>query len=240
MSFLLECKKAKRTGLLPAFFCGGILAAAFPIINMAVRAEMFVNQKGSPVRILLDANWQMMAMLHVLFVVAGACLFYHIEYADNAMQKMNTLPIRESSVFFGKVILLCLLSMIVFILEAASVVFCSAHWFGIGTDFWPELCKNFGYSFVLSLPCILLSLLLSSACKNMWVSLGIGVVCVFTATILPQDHFVLTLFPFAMPFQTLEDAGLVQVIRYTNAAFLEVVGITLAELLFIKIRREFE
>ncbi len=240
MSFSLECKKIKRTGFVPAFLCGGILAAAFPIINMAVRSEMFVNQKGSPVRILLDANWQMMAMLHVLFVVAGACLFYHIEYAGNAMQKMNTLPIRESSIFFGKVILLCLLSMIVFTLEAASVVFCSAHWLRIGTDFWLELGKNFGYSFVMSLPCILLSLLLSSACKNMWVSLGIGVVCVFTATILPQDYFVLTLFPFAMPFQTLEDAGLVQVIRYTNAAFLEVVVITLAELLLIKIRREFE
>ena len=36
MSLSLECKKAKRTGFIPAFLCGGILAAAVPIVNMAV------------------------------------------------------------------------------------------------------------------------------------------------------------------------------------------------------------
>ena len=40
MSLSLECKKAKRTGFIPAFLCGGILAAAVPIVNMAVRSEM--------------------------------------------------------------------------------------------------------------------------------------------------------------------------------------------------------
>ncbi len=240
MSFSPECKKIKRTGFFPAFLCGGILAAIFPIVNTAVRSEMFVNREGSPIRILLDANWQMMAMLHVLFVVAGACLFYHIEYADNAMQKMRTLPVRESSVFFGKGILFSLMYAVVLLIEAAAIVFCSFYWFEVKADFWAKLCKSFGYSFVMSLPCILLSLLLASACKNMWVSLGIGVVCVFTATILPQDNFVFTLFPFAMPFQMLEGADLMQVVRYIHAAFTEVVVIALAELLVIKIRREFE
>ncbi len=240
MSFLLECKKAKRTGFIPAFLCGGILAAVFPIVNMAVRSEMFVNQPGNPVRILLNENWQMIAMLNILFLVVGACLLYHTEYADNAMQKMNTLPIRESSIFWGKVILLCLLSLIVFTIEAASIVFCSAHWFEIGADFWRELGKNFGFSFFMSLPCILLLLLLSSACKNMWVSLGIGVVCVFTATILPSDYFALTLFPFAMPFQLPDSVHLIQVRQYICAAMIELIVITLAELLFIKIRRTFE
>lgn len=239
MSFFLECKKIKRTGFLPAFLCGGIFAAFFPIVNMAVRSEMFVKQQGSPVSILLNANWQMMAMLNVLFVVIGACLLYNTEHTDNAIQKMNTLPVRESSIFWGKVILLCLLSVIVFLIEAASVIFCSAHWFFIGTDFWLELGKNFGYSFLMNLPCILLSLLLSSACKNMWVSLGIGVVCVFTATILPSDNFVLTLFPFAMPFQIFDGASLTQVTHYIYAVIIELAVMTVAERLFIKIRREF-
>ena len=64
MSVSLECKKVKRTGFLPAFFGGGILAAAVPVINMAVRSEMYLNQQGSPIQILLGANWQMMAMLN--------------------------------------------------------------------------------------------------------------------------------------------------------------------------------
>ena len=33
MSLSLECKKAKRTGFIPAFLCGGILAAAVPIVK---------------------------------------------------------------------------------------------------------------------------------------------------------------------------------------------------------------
>ena len=42
MSVSLECKKVKRTGFLPAFLGGGILAAAVPVINMAVRSEMYL------------------------------------------------------------------------------------------------------------------------------------------------------------------------------------------------------
>lgn len=59
MSLSLECKKAKRTGFIPAFLCGGILAAAVPIVNMAVRSEMYVGQQSSPMQILMGANWQM-------------------------------------------------------------------------------------------------------------------------------------------------------------------------------------
>ena len=86
MSVFLECKKVKRTGFLPVFFGGSILAAAVPVINMVVRSEMYLNLPENPIQILLGANWQMMAMLNVLLVVAGACLLYHTEYADNAMQ----------------------------------------------------------------------------------------------------------------------------------------------------------
>ena len=72
MSISLECKKVKRTGFLPAFFVGSILAAAVPVINMAVRSEMYLNQPDSPIQILLGANWQMMTMLNVLLVIAAA------------------------------------------------------------------------------------------------------------------------------------------------------------------------
>ena len=136
MSLSLECKKAKRTGFIPAFLCGGILAAAVPIVNMAVRSEMYVGQQSSPMQILMGANCQMMAMLNILLVVAGSCLLYHTEFADNAMQKMKSLPIRESSIFFGKFILTSIMSVVVLAVEAASIAFCVSHWFEIGNDFW--------------------------------------------------------------------------------------------------------
>ena len=140
MSVSLECKKVKRTGFLPTFIGGGILAAAVPVINMAVRSEMYLNQPGSPIQILLGANWQMMAMLNVLLAVAGACLLYHTEYADNAMQKMKSLPIRESSIFFSKAVLTIFMSLFVLVIEAGAVTFCSYHWFEIGSGFFGELC----------------------------------------------------------------------------------------------------
>ena len=232
MSLSLECKKAKRTGFIPAFLCGGILAAAVPIINMAVRSEMYLGQPSSPIQILMGANWQMIAMLNILLVVAGSCLLYHTEFADNAMQKMKSLPIRESAIFLGKFILTSLMCVTVLAIEAASITFCVSHWFEIG--------KNFGYSFLLMLPCMLLSLLISSACKNMWVSLGIGVICVFTATMLPTDNFVLSLFPFATPFQIFANTEMTQVMHYVYAAIIEIVVIGFAELVLIKVRRSFE
>ncbi len=240
MSVSLECKKIKRTGFLPAFIGGGILAAAVPVVNMSVRSEMYQTQQGNPIQILLSANWQMMAMLNVLLVVTGACLLYHTEYADNAMQKMKSLPIRESSIFLGKVILTIFMSFLVLAMEAGAIAFCSYHWFEIGNGFWNGLCKNFGYAFLLMLPCVILSILISEACKNMWISLGIGVVCVFTATLMPPDHFVLSLFPFATPFQIFAGTDIAQAMRYIYAAAAELFVFGLAELIFIKVRRSFE
>lgn len=222
------------------FFGGGILAAAVPVINMAVRSEMYLNLAGNPIQILLDANWQMMAMLNVLLVVAGACLLYHTEYADNAMQKMKSLPTRESSIFLGKAVLTILMSLFVLIIEAGAVIFCTCHWFEIEKGFWGELCKYFGYSFLLMLPCVILSLLISEACKNMWISLGIGVVCVFTATMLPTGNFALSLFPFAMPFQIFASTEVTQSTNYIYATIAELVVLCLAQLVFVKIRRSFE
>lgn len=240
MSVSLECKKAKRTGFLPAFFGGGILAAVVPVINMAVRSEMYLNLPGNPIQILLDANWQMMTMLNVLLVVAGACLLYHTEYADNAMQKMKSLPIRESSIFLGKTVLTIFMSLFVLVIEAGAVAFCTYHWFEIGNGFFGELCKYFGYSFLLMLPCIILSLLIAEACKNMWVSLGVGVVCVFTATILPTTNFALSLFPFAMPFQIFAGTDMSQSMHYICGAVIELAVCGLAQLILVKVRRSFE
>lgn len=84
-------------------------------------------------------------------------------------------------------------------------------------------------------------LVIASACKNMWVSLGIGVILVFTLSILPQDNIVLSLFPFASPYQMLSAA----VENSRTALFLAVCGIEtvvfgIAEVLYLQVRRCFE
>ena len=65
MSLLIESKKLKRTGYLPAFLASGFLAAAFPVVYMMVKAEEITSLSGNPINILMSANWQMMAMITV-------------------------------------------------------------------------------------------------------------------------------------------------------------------------------
>ncbi|MCI8646664.1 MAG: ABC transporter permease subunit [Firmicutes bacterium] len=235
-----EYKKVKRLGFFPALFTGSLLTAAIPIINMAFRGQLYLDQQASPIQILLAANWQMMAMLNLLLTLSGSCILYHAEYADNAMEKLKTLPLRESSVFLGKAVLMVCSMTAVFAVEAAAIAFCSCFWFEAGDGFAKELCESFGYSLFLTLPCMVLSLLISQACRNMWVSLGIGVICVFTATLLPANSFVLSLFPFAIPFQILPAAGASGAVRYLCAAAAGFAIFILAEPVLRNIRRSFE
>lgn len=240
MTFGLECKKMKRTGFLPAFIAGGLLAAAVPVVNMAVRSEIYLGLESTPIQILMDANWQMMAMLNVLLLVAGACLMYHTEYADNAIQKMCMLPVKEQDLFFGKTVLTAVMGIVILIFEAVGIAFCSAHWFEPSGNFALELLKSFGYAFALMLPSALLSLFIASLCRNMWVSLGIGVICVFMATMLPADKFVLSLFPFALPFQIFAGAAGNVIRNMLIASVAETVIIAIAEVLLLKVRRSVE
>lgn len=240
MSVSLEWKKVKRTGFLPTFLFGGFLTAAVPVIHMAARSEVYLSIPGNPVQILFGANWQMMAMLNVLLVVTGACLLYHTEYAENAMQKMKSLPTREGSIFLGKAILMISTCLFVLLIEAGAVAFCSYHWFGIRNNCFAVLCQYFGYAFMLMLPCVILSLLISEGCKNMWVSLGISVVCVFIATMMPAGSFILSLFPFAMPFRVFAGADAAQSIYDICAAAAELIILGAAEMVFTEIRRSFE
>lgn len=239
MSLSMECKKVKRTGFIPAFLGGGLLAATVPVLNMAVRSENYLGLHASPVPILMDANWQMMAMLNVLLVAAGACLLYHTEYADHAIQRMCTLPMKESKLFFGKVALMVLMCIVILVIEAASVAFCSQHWFELNYEVWLEIMKSFGYALLLMLPSVFCSLFIASACKNMWVSLGIGVVCIFTATMLPTKNFVLSLFPFALSFQIFAGTAVHTACLFLIAAVVEILVVGIAEVLFLKVRRSF-
>jgi len=240
MNFFLECKKVKRTGFTPAFLSGGFFAGVVPVLNMAVRSENYLGLPASPVQILMDANWQMMAMLNILLVIAGACLMYHTEYADHAIQKMCMLPVRESRLYFGKTAFMVFMSIVILAIEAASIAFCSYHWFELSRNVWLDVMKNLGYAFVLMLPSAFAALFLASACKSMWASLGIGVICVFTATMVPTKNFVLSLFPFALPFQIFADMAESTAHSFLIAAVAEILIIGIAEVMFLKVRRSFE
>ncbi len=242
MNLLIECKKIKRTGLFPTFFIGGILAGLFPLLDMTFRAERYRKSSQPPIEILFSADWQMMAMLNTLLIIICACFLYYGEYADHAIQKMCSLPIRESRLFLEKFMLMSFLCLFVFVIEGAAFTYCALRWFGGRMDFFPLLTgvfKNFGYCFFLMLPAGLLSLLTASACGNLWTPLGIGVICLCLATMIPVNNPWLSLFPYALPFQMLAGTRAETVIFFVTAGAVECVVILLAELLFLRVRRAF-
>lgn len=237
---LLELKKIKRTGLIPAFLMGGLLAAGVPILNMFFRSDIYLSLPDTPLQILLKSNWQMMAMLNILLIISGACLMYYSEFLDNAIQKMKSLPIKESNIYLWKAAILASMYLIVLVIEAGILSFIISYWFSFYPNFEIELLKNFGFLFLMGLPSILLALLIASLFKNMWFSLGIGVVAVFMGTVLSSQSFILSLFPFAMPLQTLGEVDSNQVVIYIYVALIEITIIALVEWLILIIRRKVE
>lgn len=241
MSLFIESKKLKRTGYLPAFLAGGFLAAAVPVVYMMVKAEGLPSLSGNPMDILMSANWQMMAMLNILMSICGACMMYHTEYADNGMQKMSVLPIRQGSMFFGKFLIAALVLSAMVVIETSVLSGCAQYWFPSYVFDLTEILKITGFQIVVTLPTVMLMLVIASACKNMWVSLGIGVILVFTLSIFPQDNAVLSLFPFASPYQMLPKA----MENNRTVLFIIVCGIEtalfgIAEVIYLKGRRCFE
>ena len=240
MSLVIESKKLKRTGYLPAFLAGGFLSAAFPVAYMMIKAEEMISLTGNPIDLLMSANWQMMAMLNVLISICGACMMYHTEYADNGMQKMSALPIGQGNLFFSKFVIAALALSAMVLMEMAVFAGCARYWFPGYVFDLTEILKTAGFQIVVALPTVMLMLVIASVCKNMWVSLGIGVILVFTLSIFPQDNTVLSLFPFASPYQTLSGAvESSRTILFLSVCGIETVVFGIGEVLYLKIRRCF-
>lgn len=240
MSINLEYKKIRRTGFFPALAAGGILAAAFPLLNMSFRSELFTGLDMPEVQILMENNWEMITMLNLVLLLTGACILYHIEFADNGIQKMHSLPRHETSLFFGKTALLLPAFLFMLAVETGALIFCGIRWFSDSPS--TVVCDTLpaaGFALLLSLPALVLSLVISSLCENMWVMLGIGVLCIFTASMLPADNFALSLFPYALPFQILPGMTTAQAVRFCAAAAAETVIICGAEFIIVKARRFF-
>ena len=151
----------------------------------------------------MDFNLQLISMLNLLLITAGACILYHIEYADNGLQKMQSLPVRESGLFIGKCGILLPFVLMMLLFETASLCFCGWHWLDAGKEELIEMLQTLGFTLLLTLPAAVIALVIASACRNMWTTLGIGILCIFTATMLPTDNFIISLFPYVLPFQIL-------------------------------------
>lgn len=239
MIFSLELKKIRRTGYLPLFLAGGILSSAVPLVNMAVRPETFTGLPGGSFPILMDANWGMMAQLTILLIVCGCCLIYHTEYADRGDLKMNTLPVRQPSLFCGKFGIMLLAVVLTLLFQSASLAFSSVYWFSDRSVNIKELVQGMGYELILLLPTLTLMLFAASLCQSMWISLGTGVILTLLGSMIHENRLILAMLPFAAPYQMLhavspEDAKTCLIICGA-----ETVLFGAMEMIYLRTRRRF-
>ena len=236
MTAALEVKKLRRTGYFPALLGSALLSAAVPAVNMAARGETYLAQSGGAIEILLNANWQMMAMLNVLSTLCAACLMFHAEYAGNALDKLEVLPVRVFSVYLGKAVLAVFMLAVMTAVEFVSLHLCARHWFGENMDV-ARLLSLAGYALAAGVPTLLASLAVAAACRNMWVSLGIGLTLVFTLSVFPQDNAVIRLLPYATPYTTALEGQITTVLIACAAESAVLLSLGPA---ILKARRRFE
>lgn len=235
MSLLLESKKVRRTGFLPALLGGGALAAAFPLLNTLFRGLPATGPGATRLAALLAENGESMALLNVLLLALLACMLFHTENACGAGQKLRALPGWESAPFFGKAALLALSLLLLLALEAGALLLCALRAGPPDAGLLRELAADAGFRLLAALPALLLSLLLASLWKNMWVPLGLEVLGVFLAVMLPVPDGRPPLFPYSLALQA--PAG--QTAGRAVAAGVESVLLCALEPAMVWIRRTF-
>ena len=189
-----------------------------------------------------SSQWQLGygGHFHCFLAILGACILYHTEFANRAIEKLYMLPVSQGKVFLCKNLLLLLLFLPVFLIEDLFFLFCAWHWFP-GKDPGVEvLLGNTAFSLASILPALLLSTLIASLAKNMWISLGIGVIGMFLGQMsVSYDALFSKVYTFCLPYRCLTSSARAEdIFQILGICAAETVVFAVIKLFLIKIRRQ--
>lgn len=197
--FIIELRKEKRTGVIPALLAVGVLGAAYAFVNFMVRGDALLRLPLAPMDILLTQLCGMLIVLNVFGIVVAACMVYGMEFKGHAMKKMYLLPIRASGIYFCKFLLLTGMFFVAVLLQNVALLHIGASRLPEGAFVFRELLVFGGYSFFTALPVLSFMVLAASRFENMWVPLGIGVGGFLSGMALANaDTPLLLLHPFVV------------------------------------------
>lgn len=172
----IELKKCKRTGFIPLMITVGILGAAYALLNFTVRKETLLNLPLKPMDILLTQLYGMVMVLNMFGLIVGTCIIYSIEFKGNAVKKLQVLPVSVPRVYLCKFTIMTFVFLVAVILQNIVLAIIGVTDLPDGSFEFGTLMSFAGYSFITSLPVLSFMLFVSSRIKNMWITLGIGVV----------------------------------------------------------------
>lgn len=192
----LERRKMKRMGIPAVITALAALAFAFPVVNIKFRGLSVLGTAVAQPVAFFEAHVPLIGSLNMLGLVVMATLMYLVEYQDEGIKKMETLPFPMWKLFLSKAFYLGMAYGAMILLQGAA-------WLGAGnlllTDteglFDVAACYSL-QSLVLGLPIIGFMLAVSALFENMWVPLGVGVFGYLSGSTLPHVAPDLLVHPF--------------------------------------------
>ncbi len=185
-------------------------------------------------RMLCLAKFAVLLLLPAVQMVMSTAAYYGSAFLSSKLQGYDyILPPGYIFPCIGKFYLAALPAAAVFWMIALLI---QTPVFAVGTGL--ALCVP--SVLIINTDTIMVSLIIASACRNMWISLGIGVILVFTFSVLPKDYLFLDLCPYCSPYQLLtaaEENG--HAALFLGVCIGETALAGMAEHIYLKIRRYF-
>ena len=198
-SLMIELRKEKRTGVIPALFAIGVLGAAYAFVNFMVRKETLLSLPLDPMDILLTQLYGMIMILNLFGVVVAACMIYNMEFKGNAVKKMYMLPVGVSSMYLSKFVILTVMLIFAVALENTALAKIGMVELPHGAFDMRAVIAFSLYSFITTMPTLSFMLLVASRFENMWVPLGVGVAGFLSGMALAtSDVELLMVHPFVV------------------------------------------
>lgn len=174
-ALMIELRKEKRTGVIPALPAVGILGAAYAVVNFLVRKDTLLNLPLAPMDVLLTQLYGMMMVLNLFGIVVAACMVYNMEFKGGAIKKMYLLPMSVPGMYLCKFLILTVMLFVAVVLENLALIQIGQSCLPQGTFELGTLLRFAAYSFLTSMPVLSFMVLIASRFETMWVPLGIGV-----------------------------------------------------------------
>lgn len=198
-SLMIELRKEKRTGVIPALFAIGVLGAAYAFVNFMVRKETLLSLPLDPMDILLTQLYGMMMVINLFGVVVAACMIYNMEFKGNAVKKMYMLPVSVPSMYFSKFVIMTVMLLFAVALENAALARIGMVELPQGAFSMRAVVSFSLYSFITTMPTLSFMLLVASRFENMWIPLGVGVTGFLSGMALATaDAALLMVHPFVV------------------------------------------
>ena len=199
---MIELRKEKRTGVIPALPAVGMLGAAYAFVNFLVRKDTLLHLPLDPMDVLLTQLYGMIMILNLFGIVVAACMVYRLEFQGGAIKKMYMLPMSVPGMYLCKFLILTVTLFAAVTLENLALMKIGMSDLPQGTFDPGTLLRFTGYSFLTSMPVLSFMVLISSRFENMWVPLGIGVAGFLSGMALASSAAaVLMAHPFIVMFK---------------------------------------